>query len=197
MATTEWLRVYNDQAAVECCGYALDGEVLVLLDIVGYKTACKSIWASTVNHPRKPFHITGNLAVCGGEIKLTKYRAFWAELPEQNSHNLVICNLRLLDATPDPNVKFTQPFYLTALHANADDPTLHGRFVALLNQSLELPILPTWAKWLWQAGMGAELVAPIIHGGCIAGAWRVLSTPEAWAEVVQRGLREQAISLSE
>ena len=52
MATTEWLRVYNDQAAVECCGYALDGEVLVLLDIVGYKTACKSIWASTVNHPR-------------------------------------------------------------------------------------------------------------------------------------------------
>ena len=118
-------------------------------------------------------------------------------MPEQNAHNLVICNLRLLDATPDPNVKFTQPFYLTALHANADDPTLHGRFVALLNQSLELPILPAWAKWLWQAGMGAELVAPIIHGGCIAGAWRVLSTPEAWAEVVQRGLREQAISLSE
>ena len=30
MATTEWLRVYNDQAAVECCGYALDGEVLAL-----------------------------------------------------------------------------------------------------------------------------------------------------------------------
>ena len=200
---SDLLRVYNDQAAIECCGYALDGEMLVFLDVVGYKTACKSIWASTVNNPRKTYRITGNIAVNGGEIKLTRYRAFWMELPEQSAHNLIICNTRMLDAAPNgveaKNLggKLAQPFYLATMGQKEHEDDMHARFVALLNQSLEIPIMPTWANWLWQAGIAAELISPLKNGGCVIDAWRVTPNADAWAEAVQTGVKTGGIQFQD
>ncbi len=189
MVANNLLRVYNDQAVVECGGYALDDGVLVLLDAVGYKTACKSIWASTVNSPRKTFRITGNLAVCGGEIKLTRYRAFWTELPEQNSHNLVICNTRLLDSSPVNGLP--QPFYLVT----DQEVLLLPRFIALLNQALDLPVLSSWAEFLFEAGQKENLVTKLTQGGNIASAWKVQPTEDAWASLIQRGLQSKTITM--
>jgi hypothetical protein len=190
MTTNNLLRAYNDQAAVECCGYALDGEVLVLADLVGYKTACKSLWATTVNSPRKPFYLTGDVKACGGEIKRTRYRAFWAELPEQTAHNLVIVSTRVLDAGPDASGE-AQPFYLVA----SQSEWLLPRFVALLNQALDLPIFPAWAQHLWQCGQDESLITALTHGGDVTSAWRVLPDEARWGELIQRRLQDGTIRL--
>ena len=198
MTGNNLLRAYNDQAAVECCGYAVDGDVLVMLDIVGYKTACKSLWASTVNSPRKFYSISGGVRVCGGDVRQTKYRSFWLELPEQNAHNLVICNTRLLEASTLPGD--ATPFYIVTgtttedVSASANSIRLN-RFVALLNQALDLPILSTWAQWLWQAGSDDQIITEVKFAGSVLGAWRVQTSSAKWAEVVQAGLHARCIGL--
>ena len=193
---TQALRAYNDQAAVECSGYAVDEHVLVMLDAVGYKTSCKSIWATTVNSPRKFYTITPRVAVSGGDVRKTKYRAFWMELPEQNAHNMVVCHTRLLDAAPMPGEVL--PFYVVTGSADAEVNKCmqYRRFVALLNQALDVPILPEWATWLWAQGLTAKLIAEIQHGGDVSGAWRVQTHAAEWAEIVQMGLSEQEIGLA-
>ena len=193
--TKQTLRAYNDQAVIECCGYAVDDDVLIMLDAVGYKTSCKSIWATTVNSPRKAYTITPRVTVTGGDVRKTKYRAFWMELPEQNAHNMVVCHTRLLDASPVPGEIL--PFYLVT--GAADDEIrqrMHDRrFVALLNQALDLPILPEWSGWLWVSGLESQLITQIKHGGDVSGAWRVQTHAAQWAEIVQIGLAQQKICL--
>lgn len=195
MNKTQALRAYNDQAAVECSGYAVDEQVLVMLDAVGYKTSCKSIWATTVNSPRKFYTITPRVAVSGGDVRKTKYRSFWMELPEQNAHNMVVCHTRLLDATPVSGE--VAPFYVVTGSADAHSSASmqYRRFVALLNQALDVPILSEWATWLWAQGLAAKLIAEIQYGGDVSGAWRVQTHAAEWAEIVQMGLSKQAITL--
>lgn len=189
------LRVYNDQAAAECVGYAADGALLVLLDLVGHKTACRSLWATVVGSTRRPFGISGGMNVSGGEPKLDRYQAFWTELPEQSAHNLVICHERFLVATTDP--KHLRPFYL-ALTRNegtqneaeqSDDDgipvSLSSRFAAMLNQALDLPVLPQWAGVLWQVGLRSGLIEAITAGGDIATAFKVQPDGTPWGEIIR------------
>ncbi len=202
------LRVFNDQAATECLGFIADGALLVLLDAVGHKTACKSLWATVVGGARRSFGISGGVSVAGGEAKQDRYQAFWTELPEHNAHNLVVCHERFLLATTD--TKNIRPFYL-ALTKNAGaqnveaqsvgaqsverlnedsglPSTLVGRFAAMLNQALDLPVLPMWANALWRAGLRAGLIEPITAGGDIAAAWKVQPDDEPWGETLRDAL---------
>lgn len=208
---SEPLRTYNDQASVDCLGYAIDpeGNILVMLDVVGHKAACKSVWATVVGGLRKTFHVTPNVPLCGGNAKHDKYAAFWTELSEQNVHNLLICHTRVLDAattaTTDP--KDLHSFYLTTAEridtsaqsraevAWPDDPASSGaptfpprmilqRFAAMLNQALEIPVLAHWARPLWDMGLEAELITPVTCGGDISEAYRVLPDGELWAAIV-------------
>jgi hypothetical protein len=187
------LRVFNDQAAAECVGFAADGTLLVLLDLVGHKTACRSLWATVVGGSRRPFGISGGHTVTGGEAQLDRYQAFWAELPEHNAHNLVICHERFFLATTDP--KHVRPFYL-AMNVGAQNEgtqnesddmpvALADRFVAMLNQAHDLPVLPQWAGTLWRAGLRSGLIEPITARGDIAAAFRVQSDGEPWGEIIR------------
>lgn len=189
------LRVFNEQATAECVGYAVDGALLVLLDLVGHKTACKSIWATVVGGTRRPFGISGGVHVSGGEAKLDRYQAFWAELSEHNAHNLVICHERFLLATTDP--KHIRPFYLAVTRSertqndgaqNKGDgipAALTDRFAAMLNQALDLPVLSQWAGALWTVGLRSGLIEPITAGGDVAAAFRVQPDGEPWGEILR------------
>lgn len=208
--TPQLLRVFNDQAAAECAGFAADGALLVLLDVVGHKTACKSLWATVVGGTRLPFGISGGITVAGGEPKLDCYQAFWAELPEHSAHNLVMCHERFLLATTDP--KHLRPFYLaltqnekaqndgtqnvgaqsvetpneaTQNQAEELPAALAERFAAMLNQALDLPILDAWADALWHAGLRSGLIEPITAGGDIAAAFKVQPDADPWAEIIR------------
>lgn len=199
----EHLRATNDQAAVECVGYACDGNLLIVLDVVGHKTACKSIWATVVNSPRKSLGISGGISAAGGEPKRDRYHAFWTELPEHNAHNVLICHARVLDATTDP--RDARPFYLALARRDLAEGeeaadralpvALAQRFAALLNQALELPILPAWAHALWDLGLGAGLIAALDCGGDVVLAHRVQPDGARWARVIQDALVNGAIAI--
>lgn len=201
------LRAYNDQAAAECVGFAVDGTLLVLLDLVGHKTACRSLWATVVGGTRRPFGISGGHTVTGGEPKQDRYQAFWAELPEHNVHNLVICHERFLLATTDP--KHLRPFYLVftrneraqsvgAQNESDDMPAALGdRFVAMLNQALDLPVLPQWAGTLWRVGLRSGLIEPITAGGDIVAAFRVQPDGEPWGEIIRDAFETGEIAIPE
>jgi hypothetical protein len=192
--TPQLLRVFNDQAAAECAGFAADGALLVLLDVVGHKTACKSLWATVVGGTRRPFGISGGISggitVAGGEPKRDRYQAFWAELPEHSAHNLVVCHQRFLLASTDP--KHVRPFYLALTQREAaQDPgggipiALAPRFAAMINQALDLPVLDAWADALWCAGLRSGLIEPISVGGDIAAAFKVQPDVDPWAEIIR------------
>jgi hypothetical protein len=192
------LRVTNDQVAVECAGFALDGDMIVLLDLVGYKTALKSIWATVVGGTRKAFFVygdeAGTLRVHGGDPSTTTYRAFWQPLLEQNAHNLVICHAQMIaSATPASVTESTQPFYV--IDDGHPQRPVAARFLTLLNEALDLPLLPAWADWLWQAGLNDGLVGALRVGGDVTGAWRVETTSEAWAGLVQAGVVSRSLAL--
>lgn len=200
--TPQLLRVFNDQAAAECAGFAADGALLVLLDVVGHKTACKSIWATVVGGTRRPFGISGGITVAGGEPKRDRYQAFWAELPEHNAHNLVICHERFLLATTDP--KHLRPFYLALTERERTQnevgdlpPALAPRFAAMLNQALDLPVLATWAEALWRAGLRSGLIEPITAGGDIAAAFKVQPDDEPWGEILRDAFETGDIQIPE
>lgn len=195
------LRVGNDHVAAECAGLALDGDTVVLMDLVGYKTALKSLWASAVGGTRKAFFVfgaeAGTLRVRGGDPSTTTYRTFWQPLPEQNAHNLVLCHAQLIaPASHTSGMSDTvtsQPFYVID-DGNPQRPVA-ARFLALLNEALDLPLLPAWADWLWQAGLEDQLINAIRAGGDVNGAWRVETTSDAWAGLVQGGLVQGALTL--
>jgi hypothetical protein len=187
------LRVFNDQAAAECLGFAADRTLLVLLDAVGHKTACKSLWATVVGGARRPFGISGGVSIAGGEAKVDRYQAFWTELPEHNAHNLLVCHERFLLATTDP--KNIRPFYIAltqreAAQQSVDDisSVITHRFAAMLNQALDLPVLPGWAGVLWHKGLRSGLIEPITAGGDIAAAWKVQPDGEPWSETLRDAL---------
>jgi hypothetical protein len=195
------LRIGNDQVATECAGFALDGDTVVLLDLVGYKTALKSLWASTVGGTRKSFFVygaeAGTLRVRGGDPSTTTYRAFWQPLPEQNAHNLVICHAQLIaPATHTSGMSALvtpQPFYV--IDDGHPQRPVATRFLALLNEALDLPLLPAWAEWLWQSGLDDRLISAIGAGGDLSSAWRVETTSDAWAGLVQGGLVNGELTL--
>jgi hypothetical protein len=192
------LRAGNDQVAVECAAFALDGDAVVLLDLVGYKTALKSMWATVVGGTRKPFSLygeeAGTLRVRGGDPSTITYRAFWQPLPEQNAHNLVICHTQMIaSATPTSATELMQPFYV--IDDGHPEHPVAARFLTLLNEALDLPLLPAWATWLWQAGLDEHLISPLQSGGDVIAAWRVETTSDAWAGLVQGGLVKSAITL--
>ena len=133
------------------------------------------------------------VTLSGGDAKRDRYQAFWAELPEHNAHNLVICHERFFLATTDP--KHVLPFYL-AMNVGAQNEgtqnesddmpvALADRFVAMLNQAHDLPVLPQWAGTLWRAGLRSGLIEPITARGDIAAAFRVQSDGEPWGEIIR------------
>jgi hypothetical protein len=192
------LRASNDQVAVECAGFALDGDMIVLLDLVGYKTALKSMWATVVGGTRKPFSLygetVGTLRVHGGDPSTATYRAFWQPLHEQNAHNLVIAHAQMIaSATPTSATVSVQPFYV--LDDGHPQRPVAARFLTLLNEALDLPLLSTWADWLWQAGIDGNLVSALHIGGDVIGAWRVETGGDAWVGLVQGGLVKGALTL--
>ena len=62
-------------------------------------------------------------------------------------------------------------------------------FYAMLNKCLAIPVLETWADYLWVSGREEKLIKLLNEGaGQGYAAWRVLPAPEVWQQVVQEGL---------
>jgi hypothetical protein len=86
-----------------------------------------------------------------------------------------------------------QPFYV--INDGHPQRPVAARFLILLNDALDLPLLPAWADWLWQAGLNGNLVSTLRVGGDVIGAWRVETTSDAWAGLVQAGVVSRSLAL--
>ena len=160
-----------------CLGYVLDnrsyGE-LVYLSLVGFRTAVRGIWAA----------LMGNrwLEVDGRSIHRApvKYQRITTRLPEQGLDHLVLIH-------PQATLKFIEsgvPFYVLS---KGEEPPL-PRFIAMLDRTTRVPVLPQWAKTLWECGIENELIKKIeAHRGTFA--WRASAGDETWLNVIQEGIR--------
>ena len=274
------LRVRNDHVSVALCGYAIDdGNIAVYLSMVGIKNACKAIWASVVNNPRKFIQIGEQQRAWGGDAKVNHFEQFWQDLPEQVSSHLVVAHKALFDVKgkgdqpvyllatqheasliydriqlPEvhiPDAEIAQRYYqdvdlladsqlvprlalpssayaplvmthpekgrIVALDIEAHWQLLRAqaveqinqrerhqaliemlilpRLIALLNKSLDIPLHPSWAKALWDAGMQKRLIVPCTRGGHVLAAYKVLTIAQAWQEIVCQGLAEQRLHM--
>jgi hypothetical protein len=157
-----------------------DNDDVVYLEMVGPKQAVRANWAALV----------------GGRVQwLGRQRV---ELDGMKRHALVQTALPCgwLDAVlihRQASLQAMQPeepFYLL----DRGDGQIPPLFYPALNKCLAIPLLETWADYLWargrEAGQGARLIE-LLNDGAGQGyaAWRVLPAPEAWQEIVQNGLR--------
>jgi hypothetical protein len=83
-----------------------------------------------------------------------------------------------------------QPFYLLDDGRRPIPPL----FYPMLNKCLALPLLESWAEYLWENGRERNLITLLDAGeGQGYAAWQVLPAPEAWQEAVQNGLRTKQL----
>jgi hypothetical protein len=157
-----------------------DHDDIVYLEMVGPKQAVRANWAALV----------------GGRVQwIGRQRV---ELDGMKRHALVQASLPCgwLDAVlihKQASLQAMQPeepFYLL----DGGDGQIPPLFYPMLNKCLAIPLLETWADFLWargrEAGQGARLIELLNDGaGQDYAAWRVLPAPEAWQEIVQNGLR--------
>ncbi len=72
------------------------------------------------------------------------------------------------------------------------DPWL---FYAMLNKCLALPLLESWAEYLWANGRERNLITLLDNGeGQGYTAWRVLPALAEWQNIVESGLHSQMIA---
>ncbi len=156
-------------------------ETLVYLEMVGAKQSVKANWAALVGGGK--VHWLGRKRIRLDGMK--EHVKIQATLPcGWANHILIHKQASLKEMNPE------QPFYLL------DDGTqpIPPLFYPMLNKCLALPLLPEWAGYLWENGRAHNLITLMNDGegqGCVA--WRVLSVPDAWHEVVQEGLHTKEI----
>jgi hypothetical protein len=84
-----------------------------------------------------------------------------------------------------------RPFYLL----DDGERPIRPLFYAMLNKCLALPLLESWAEYLWESGRKEKLVTLLDDGqGQGGAAWQALSGLEVWQELVRAGLQEGKIS---
>jgi hypothetical protein len=160
-----------------------DGEdTLVYLEMVGAKESVKANWAALVGGNRVHWFSRQRIQMEG----MKQHVKMQATLPcGWVSQILLHKQASLKEMNPE------QPFYLL------DDGTqpIPPQFYAMLNSCLALPLLLSWAYYLWDNGREQQLITLLQEGeGQGYAAWRVLPAAEAWQAVIQQGLKEQVLS---
>lgn len=157
-------------------------ETLVYLEMVGAKQSVKANWAALVGGGK--VHWLGRKRIRLDGMK--EHVKIQATLPcGWVNHVLIHKQASLKEMNPE------QPFYLL------DDGTqpIPPLFYAMLNKCLALPLLESWAGYLWENGRLRKLIALLDEGeGQGYTAWRVLSAPDAWQTVVENGLYDRVLN---
>ncbi len=163
-------------------------ETLVYLEMIGAKQSVKANWAALVGacggHRGGKVHWLGRKRICLDGMK--EHVKIQATLPcGWANHILIHKQASLKEMNPE------EPFYLL------DDGTqpIPPLFYPMLNKCLALPLLASWAGYLWENGRTRKLIG-LLDGGEGQGyaAWRVLPAHEVWQSVVQAGLQSEAIA---
>lgn len=89
-------------------------------------------------------------------------------------------------------MQLEEPFYLL----DSGDGQPPALFYPMLNKCLAIPLLETWADYLWARGREEKLVT-LLNDSAGQGyaAWRVLPATEVWQRILQEGLSRRSIKI--
>ena len=183
--------------AVFAPALAIDDEEhgLVYMEMVGAKESVKANWAALMGGNRTHW-IGGRRIEMEGMKQHIKIQATlpcgWV------SQVLLHKQASLKEMNPE------RPFYLldegTKTISQQDRVpvstpwAIPPLFYPMLNKCLSLPLLATWAGYLWENGRERNLIKLLDKGnGQGYAAWRVMPTPDEWQKVVQEGLQSKAL----
>jgi len=189
----------NDEVRVPVVGYVIDcaaGEPiqLVYLHVVGAKSAVRSIWATISNGGNpKPVSLSdpGDAAARHWNTYGTKCYTTYSTpvVAETGDYRLLI-----VDRRATGQEVLDRAYLVVGKDQATGEDDLHQAFAARLNAVLPIPILPEWGKRLYQAGLGNELVRPLICGGDVSAAYAIVNDPR-WLEVVESLLQSGELAL--
>ena len=108
-------------------------------------------------------------------------------MPEYTCHHACFLARIALPGKWEPE---DESAYLLVFHG-ASDPKLeiHRQFIQRLIETLEVPVLETWADTLWNAAVQYQFISEIESGGdCIAGAKLALKAD--WKGLIEKLLND-------
>lgn len=161
----------------------IDRNELIALQMLGPQESVKANWAALMSNKRSHYYINANgFGIKGKENHLILRKLLpsgWLEMWLIH-HQATITHM-------NPNGRF----YL--IEHNGRRPN----FYLYLNKALAAPLLPSWANHLLNAGTHANLITPLPQSYC-KGATATAVNPKAksWHNLIQHGLRTNAISLT-
>ena len=177
LSLAQGLAVYTPALAID----DVDG-TLVYLEMVGAKQSVKANWAALVGGGK--VHWIGRKRVqldgMKNHVKLqSTLPCGWA------NHILIHKQASLKEMNPE------QPFYLL----DGGTQPIPRLFYSMLNKCLALPLLESWAEYLWANGRERNLITLLDNGeGQGYTAWRVLPALAEWQNIVESGLHSQMIA---
>ena len=164
-------------------------DTLVYLEMVGAKQSVKANWAALVGGGKVHWIGRKRIQLDGmkSHVKLqSTLPCGWV------NHILIHKQASLKEMNPE------QPFYLLD---DGTQPALSPSkgptpplFYPMLNKCLALPLLESWAGYLWANGREHNLITLLDNGeGQGYAAWRVLPAPQEWQKLVQFALQNNHI----
>lgn len=165
---------------------------LLYLSCIGRSVALRSHWATVM--ARKPIaaHIeTTTILIPPADVK---YCTIQTRLPDSGYFHLLILHPQATFSDLVPG----QDIYL--IHDSSTPP--YARFIAMLDQAINIPIKPDWGPYLWSEGTRLQHITPLPHTWETCHAWHItINSPEAehsansqhptpWADIIQGGIED-------
>jgi hypothetical protein len=168
-----------------CVGYAVDTEHssgVVYLSLIGYRAAVRAVWAALLDGDAIEIGRQEFRRLDGAYVTRT------VRLPENGADHLVM----LHQQAALPNLAVGQEFYV--LNDVGKVPP-YERFLAMLDHATAAPLLPQWARLLWENGRRNKLIEPLDAARGVK-CWWVSADDEMWLALIQKGLARKKLSLS-
>ena len=175
LSLAKGLPVYTPAVVVDS-----DEDNIIYLQMIGHKQSVRANWAALVS--KKVCWLGRDRVYLNG---MKEHVLVKSSLPcGWVDHILIHKQASIREMNPE------EPFFLLD-DGNQAIPPL---FYPMLNKCLAIPLLAEWTGYLWDNGRERRLITLLNDGqGQGYAAWRTLPAPDAWQELVQIGLREEAI----
>ena len=168
-----------------CVGYAVDAEHrggVVYLSLIGYRAAVRAVWAALLDGDAIEIGRQEFRRLDGAYVTRT------VRLPENGADHVVMLHQQAVL----PNLAVGQEFYVLN---DAGKLPPYERFLAMLDRATSTPLLPQWARLLWENGRRNKLIEPLDAARGVK-CWWVSADDEMWLALIQNGLARKKLPLS-
>ena len=166
-----------------------------LLSMVGPQASLKAIWASLLNMPPKPAHLTP-----GADGLLLNEQLVTCQVPMTSLGTWTVRMTRMANQmgwhamtyTRMAEYSFERDDFLLVARPGEDEVERHHRF---LDRRVSLPLHVSWAGWLWERGLDNGEIQPL---DCLGvRAWKCVPVPRQLESDLSRDIATGILTLEE